>query len=55
MHISEAEDMFYIDLDSYLIKIELIHNDTKYGEFAPRRMKLEWLANTRPDLVFEIL
>ena len=46
--------MHYIDQDFYMSKIEQIPSNTEFSKFAYMRMKLAWLANTRPDIVLEI-
>lgn len=38
----------------YLKNMEFIPYDSSFKQFSSMRMKLEWLANTRPDCLFEI-
>ena len=38
----------------YLQKLERLHLDASFSEFRSMRMRLAWLANTRPDCQFEI-
>ncbi len=38
----------------YLRKVEEFMKDSSYSEFRSMRMRVAWLANTRPDLPFEI-
>ena len=54
MQITEKQDMFNIDQGFYMNKIEQTSNEAEFSKFAYMRMKLECLANARPDLAFEI-
>ena len=54
VYITEKQDMLIIDQDFYLNKIEQIPSEAEFSKFAPMGMKIAWLANTRPDLAFEI-
>ena len=54
MHITESDNMCHIDQDFYMSKIEQIPSNAEFSKFASMRMKLAWLANTRPDIVLEI-
>ena len=54
MYITDSENMYHIDQDFYINKIEQIPSNTAFSKFVFMRMKLAWLANTRPDIVFEI-
>ena len=54
MYITESENMHHIDQDFYMSKIEHIPFDAEFSKFTSMRMKLAWLANTLPDVVFEI-
>ena len=47
--------MYHIHQDFYVSKIGKIPSDAEFSKFVSMRMKLAWLANTRPDIVFEIL
>ena len=38
----------------YLQKLERLHLEASFSEFRSMRMRLAWLANTRPDCQFEI-
>lgn len=42
------------DQHDYLRRLEEIPSDCSFGMFRSMRMKLAWLANTRPDCLFEI-
>lgn len=42
------------DQHGYLRKLESLPCDASFSEFRSMRMKLAWLANTRPDCLFEI-
>ena len=46
--------MYLIDQDFYMSKIEQILSDAEFSKFASMRIKLAWLPNTKPDIVFEI-
>ena len=54
MHITESENMFHIDQDFYMSRIEQIPLNAKFSRFASMKMKLACLANTRTDIVLEI-
>ena len=45
---------FSIDQTFYLRQLEELDAAAKFTEFRSMRMKVAWLANTRPDLQFEI-
>ena len=51
MLIIESDKMYYIDQDLYMSKIEQILSDADLTKFASIRMKLLWLADTKPNLV----
>ena len=53
MNTTEVEEMLDIDQEIYSSKIEDILKDAELSKFASKRLKLEWLANTRPDIGFE--
>ena len=54
MHITESDNMYHIDSDFHMSKIEQIPSETEFSKFASMRMKLAWLPNTKHDIVFEI-
>ena len=54
MHITESDNMYHIDQDLYMNKIEQIPSNAEFSKFASMKMKLVWLANTRPNKVLEI-
>ena len=54
MHITESENTYHIDQDFYMDKMEQIPSYTEFSKFTSTRMKLSWLANTRPNKVLEI-
>lgn len=43
-----------ISQNGYLRKLEELPDDADFGAFRSMRMKLAWLANSRPDVLFEI-
>ena len=43
-----------IDQNLYRKQLEYFYNSSTFSEFRSMRMKLAWLANTRPDLQFAI-
>ena len=53
MHITDSDNRFYIDQDFYMRKIEEILSNAEFSKFVSMGMKLAWLANTRPEIVFE--
>ena len=53
MHITES-NMYHIELDFYMSR-EQVPSDAEFSKFAFMRMKLEWIENKRPDIVFKIL
>ena len=54
MDIIESENMYHIDQDFYVSKIDQIPSDSEFSKFSSMRMKLPWLEIIRPDIVFEI-
>ena len=54
MHITESDNMYHVNQDLYMNSIERIPSNIEFSKFASMRMRLAWLANTRPGLVFEI-
>ena len=54
MHITEFENMYYIDQDFYINKNEQIPYNDEFSLFVSMRIKLTRLANTTADVVFEI-
>ena len=53
--LSKRRNSFYVmDQNFYLKKLECIKPTCNFNEFRSMRMNLAWLANTRPDLLFEI-
>ena len=54
MHITESGNMDHIDQGFYMRKIGQIPSNAEYSKFASFIMKLAWLTNTRPDIIFEI-
>ena len=46
--------MFHIDQDFHINKIEQIPSDAVFRKFISMRMKLAWIAKTRPNIAFEI-
>ena len=55
MRITESDNMYHIDQDFYMGKIEQIPSSAEFSKFTSMRMKPARLANTWPDIVFEIL
>ena len=53
MHITEYDNMYSIDQDFYMSKIEQIPSKAELCKFVSTRMKLVSLANTRPNIVLE--
>ena len=53
MHITDF-DMYHIDQDYSMSKIERISSDSEFDKLASVRMKLTLLKNTRPDQFLEI-
>ena len=49
-----ANHAYTIDQKFYIPKIEELDNSTEFAEYRSMRMKLAWLANSRPDMQFEI-
>ena len=54
MHITASDNIYKIDKDFYMRKIEQIPSNAELSKFVSKRMKLAWLAKTRPDIVFKI-
>ena len=54
MHITESHNVYNIEQDFYMSKIEQIPPNAEFSKFASLRMKLAWVANTRPDAIFQI-
>ena len=54
MHVVESDNMYHIDKDFYMSRIEQILSDAEFSQFTSIRMKFTWLENTIPDIVFEI-
>ena len=54
MLITESDNMHHIDQDFYMNKVEQIPSNTEFSKLSSTRVRLAWLANTRPDIVFEI-
>ena len=54
MHITEYDNMYHIDQDFYISKIEQISSNAELSKIASMRMRLPCLANTRPNIVLEI-
>ena len=54
MHIIDFNDVYTIDQDSHMSKIEQIPFEAEFSMLVSMRMKLVRLVNTRPDIVFEI-
>ena len=54
MHIADFDNMFHIDQDFFMIKIEHITSEVEFSKSACMRMKLAWLASTKSNIVFEI-
>ena len=52
--ISKDGDALLIDQLHYLRKLEALPLDATFGDFRSARMKLAWLAHTRPDCLFHI-
>ena len=48
------EGFLTIDQTFYLQKLECIESTSTFANFRSMRMRVAWLANTRPDLQFEI-
>ena len=36
-------------------KLESLDSECSFGDFRSMRMRVAWLANTRPDMLFEYL
>ena len=54
-NIAKRTDVPYaIDQLFYLKKLEELDQSSSFNDFRSMRMRLAWLANTRPDLQFEI-
>ena len=54
-NIAKRTDVPYaIDQLFYLKKLEELDSSSSFNDFRSMRMRLAWLANTRPDLQFEI-
>ena len=49
-----SDGSFSIDQNQYRKQLEYLDKSSTFSEFRSMRMKLGWLANTRPDLQFEI-
>lgn len=45
---------FVVDQNAYMRMLECIPTDATCAHFRAARMKLAWLANSRPDRLFEI-
>ena len=54
MHVTQSENMHRFDQGSYMSKTETIPSNAEFRKFASLRMKLAWLANTKPAIIFEI-
>ena len=54
MHMIESYNTYYKDQDFYIDETEQIQSDAEYDKLASIKMKLEWLANTWPDIVFKV-
>ena len=50
----ESDGSFTIDQTFYLKRLEQLDLSSTFENFRSLRMKVAWLANTRPDLQFEI-
>ena len=46
--------MLTMDQSFYLKELEELSHESDFSSFRSMRMKVAWLANTRPDLLFEI-
>ena len=53
IHITESGNMYHIDQNFNKSKIAQILSDAEFSKFASMRMKFDWLANIRPDIVFK--
>ena len=51
---SDKAGSFYQQQKHYLHKLEHLPSDASFSAFRSMRMKLAWLAHTRPDCLFEI-
>ena len=51
---TESENMFHVDQDFYMNKIEQIPSDAELSKFASMRIKLAWVSSTGPDIVLEV-
>ena len=54
MHINESDNVYHIDQDLHMNKIEQIPSDAEFSKFPSMRMKLAWLPYTGPDIAPEI-
>ena len=52
VHIIGSENMYHIDQDFYISKIEKIPSEAELSKFTFTRMKIAWLASKKPDTVF---
>lgn len=49
-----SNERLTLDQKKYLRKLEELQDDANFSQFRSMRMKLGWLTNTRPDVLFEI-
>ena len=54
MDITESDNMSHIDQDFCMNKIEQIPSYVEFTKFVSVKMKITWLTNIRPEIVFEI-
>ena len=48
------DDTFELSQEEYVRKLRPMPTDVTYSDFASLRMKLTWLAHSRPDCMFEV-
>ena len=54
MRVADIDNICHIDQESYTNKIKQIPSDAKLSKFSSMKMRLAWLANTTPDILFKI-
>jgi len=52
--VNKTSTSLTIDQTFYLKKLECLESDSNFSDFRSMRMRIAWLANTRPDMQFEI-
>ena len=54
MHITESDNMYHIDQNFYMSKIEHVPSEAEFSKFAAHENETRMPSKKRPDIVLEI-